>query len=69
MIKTFAIVALVIVSCMSIQEIKMTHRVRTPAETKMLLDYMNRGPLTQSALKIMQNLFPTNKNTNIYSYP
>ena len=69
MIKTLTVLALVLVACMSIQEIKMTHRVRDPTETKMFIDYMNRGPLVQGAMKIIQNLFPTSKNHNIYAYP
>lgn len=69
MIKTLAILALVLVSCVAVHEIKMTHRVRTPTEVKMLLDYMNRGPLVQNVVKIVNHLFPMAQEPKLYSYP
>jgi hypothetical protein len=67
--KSFIVLALIIVACMGIHEIPMNHRVRTPTEAKMFIDYMNRGPLVQGALKIIQNLFPMSSKPNLYSYP
>lgn len=42
MIKLLSVVALVLAVCYCIQEIKMTHRIRTPTEAKLFIDYMNR---------------------------
>jgi hypothetical protein len=69
MIKSFVVLALVLVACTSIHEIPMNHRVRSPTEAKMFIDYMNRGPLVQGTLNIIQNLFPMTSKPNIYSYP
>lgn len=69
MIKTVAVLALLLVACVSIHEIKMTHRVRTPTEAKMFIDYMNRGPLVQGVMNILKNLFPLGQEPKLYSYP
>lgn len=66
--KSIALLALVLVSCACIQEIKMTHRTRSPVEATMFIDYMNRGPLVQGVIKILENLFPVNM-PNLYAYP
>jgi len=63
------VVALLLVACFSLEEIKMAHRVRSPMETKMFIDYMNRGPLVANTLNILQNLYPLGKVPNVYSYP
>jgi len=38
-------------------------------EAKMFIDYMNRGPLVQGTLKVLENLYPVGKVPNLYSYP
>lgn len=58
---------LVAVSC--IQEIKMTHKKRTPLEAEMFIAYMNRSPIIEGVIDTMVNLFPTNERPNLYSYP
>lgn len=67
--RTLAVLALLLVACVSIQEIKMTHRTRTHAEAKMLIDYLNRGPLVQGTIKIIEHMFPGIQKPNLYSYP
>lgn len=62
MTKTLAVLVLLLVAVSSIEEIKMTHKVRTPLEARMFIDYMNRGPMVQNVMKIMSNLFPTKKS-------
>lgn len=47
----------------------MQHRQRTPTEARMLIDYMNRGPLVSGVLNIMASMFPHHDTPNIYSYP
>lgn len=69
MIKTVIVLALLAVSCLNVQEIKMTHRVRTPTEAKMFIDYMNRGPLVQGVVNIIKHIFPMDKEPQLYSYP
>ncbi len=68
MTKTLAILVLLVVAASSVEEIKMTHKVRTPMEARMFIDYMNRGPMVQGAMKIISNLFPV-KQSALYSYP
>lgn len=69
MTKTIAILVLLLVGCVCLQEIKMKHRVRTPLEAKMFIDYMNRGPLVQGVINIISNLYPMREKPNPYSYP
>ena len=57
-IKILALLAMVLLTCTCVHELKMKHRVRTPLETKMFIDYMNRGPLVQSVIDIIYNLYP-----------
>lgn len=69
MVKNLILVAILLVACSSIHEIKMNHRVRTPTEAKMFIDYMNRGPLVQGTLNILKNMFPMSQQPSLYSYP
>lgn len=62
MTKTLAILVLLFVAASSIQEIKMTHKVRSPLEARMFIDYMNRGPMVQNVMNVMSNLFPIKKS-------
>jgi cathepsin D len=63
------IVACLLVFTMSIQEIKMTHKVRNSYESKMFIAYMNHGPLIEQTMKTLKSLFPHKELPNIYSYP
>lgn len=68
--KKFVVLATILLAtCLCVHEIKMNHRERTPLEAKMFIDYMNRGPLVQGTLKVLENLYPVGKVPNLYSYP
>ena len=69
MSKILIALTLLVVCTSCISEIKMAHRHRTPAEARMFIDYMNRGPLTEGVFKIMSSLFPGAHSNNLYSYP
>lgn len=69
MSKLIALAAILLIGCFCAEELKMTHRVRTPMEAKMFIDYMNKGPLVKNILKILQNLYPLREAPNLYSYP
>lgn len=65
----FVILALVITVTFAIHEIPMKHKVRSPRETKRLLEYMNRGPLAERINKVLAKIFPSELTPNIYAYP
>jgi hypothetical protein len=65
----FLTVALFLVLATSIHEIKMEHRKRTPRETKIFVDYMSRGTMTQKVHKLLSKIFPSELTPNIYAYP
>lgn len=69
MAKLIILAAILLIACSCVEEIKMKHRIRSPMETKMFIDYMNRGPLVEGVVKVLQNLYPLNKVPNMYSYP
>lgn len=62
-------VALCLASVVAIHELPMEHRKRTPRESKMLLEYMNRGPLMTRVNKLIAKIFPSELTPNIYAYP
>lgn len=62
-------VALCLASVVAIHELPMEHRKRTPRESKMLLEYMNRGPLMTRVNKLLAKIFPSELTPNIYAYP
>jgi len=47
----------------------MQHRKRTPRESKMLLEYMNRGPFAEKVYRLLAKIFPSDLTPNIYAYP
>jgi hypothetical protein len=63
-----ALVILLVVA-QAIHEIPMAHRKRTPRESKMLLEYMGRGPFAEKINKILAKIFPSELTPNIYAYP
>lgn len=61
------VLLLAMVAC--VQEIPMVHRRRTPREAKILIDYINRGPLSQKVHRLLGKIFPSELTPNIYAYP
>ena len=57
------------VCVLSVTEIPISHRKRTPQEATMFINYMNRSPLMQRAMNIMSRMFPSRLVPNIYAYP
>lgn len=53
----------------SVQEIPIQHRKRTPRESKILIDYVNRGPIAQRVNQLLSKIFPSALTPNIYAYP
>jgi len=53
----------------SVQEIPIQHRRRTPRESKILIDYVNRGPIAQRVNQLLSKIFPSALTPNIYAYP
>ena len=64
----FVVLALV-ASALAIHEIPMKHKIRSPRETKRLIEYMSRGPLALRINKILAKIFPSEMTPNIYAYP
>jgi hypothetical protein len=62
-------VALLLVLATSLHEISMEHRKRTPRETKVFIDYMSRGAMTQKVHRLLSKIFPSELTPNIYAYP
>lgn len=67
--KLILLLACLVVLAVSIQEIKMTHKVRNSYESKMFLAYMTQGPMIENAMKTLKSLFPHKELPNLYSYP
>jgi hypothetical protein len=63
------VLGLLVVAAFSIHEIKMEHRKRTPRESKMFIEYMNRGPFVEKINKVLAKIFPSELTPNIYAYP
>ena len=63
------VLALAITMVVSVQEISMKHKKRSPRETQRLLDYLNRGPMTQKIYSILAKIFPSELTPNLYAYP
>ena len=63
----FLALAIVLTSC--IQEIPMTHRVRTEHETRMFIAYMNHDPIIDKVMKVVGLIFNHGKTIKPYSYP
>ena len=63
------VLALAITMVAAVQEIPMRHRKRTPREEKRLVDYLNRGPMTQKVYSILAKIFPSEITPNLYAYP
>ena len=47
----------------------MKHRKRSPREAQRLLDYLNRGPMTEKVYSILAKIFPSELTPNLYGYP
>ncbi len=69
--RTAILVALVLLISLAtaVQEVPMKHRKRTPRESKLLLDYMSRGPLANRINELFSKIFPSELVPNIYAYP
>jgi len=63
------VLALAITVVVSVQEIPMRHHKRTPREAQRLLDYLNRGPMTEKVYHILAKIFPSELTPNLYAYP
>lgn len=63
------ILAFCIFAAIALPELKMDHRKRTPREAKILLEYVNRGPLIERVNKLLTRIFPSALTPNIYAYP
>jgi len=64
-----ALLLLFLVCVFSITEIPMRHHKRSPQESKLLIEYLNRGPYMEHINKIISVVFPSNLTPNIYAYP
>jgi hypothetical protein len=58
-----------VVAVLSIQEIQLEHRERTPLESQRLLNYMRRTPEFEMVHKVLGLLVPHVYSADIYSYP
>lgn len=54
---------------LSVSEVPVTHRKRTPQETAMFIHYMNRSPIMERVMQVMSRMFPSRLTPNIYAYP
>ena len=69
MSRAFILLAILLVGATAIHKMELNHRERTHLEGKMLLDYLNRGPLVQGVINIISHLYPDLETPNLYSYP
>lgn len=63
------VLTLAITMTFALQEIPMKHKKRSDRESRRLLDYVNRGPMTQRIYDILTKIFPSELTPNLYAYP
>lgn len=63
------ILGLLLAVASAVHEVPMRHHKRTPRESKMLLEYMNRGPFATRINELLSKIFPSELVPNIYAYP
>lgn len=68
-ITTALVALLLVVLAVAVHEVPMKHHRRTPRESKMLIEYMNRGSFAQRINQILSKIFPSELVPNIYAYP
>ena len=67
--KSLILLTILLVAVLSVQEIKLAHKKRTPLESKRLLDYLQRSTYMQKVQSVLSALMPHKYSGNMYSYP
>lgn len=65
----FVVLALLVAMTVSIQEIPMKHRKRSPRESKMFVEYLSRGSFAARISKVLAKIFPSKLTPNVFAYP
>ena len=63
------VLGLLLAVASAVHEVPMKHHKRTPRESKVLIEYMSRGPYAMRINEMLNKIFPSEMVPNIYAYP